>query len=124
MTLRQHLGPDAERVHTQVEALLDSEDAVLVLVDGSRAITYAKGFGISPSHLELVSLDIERAVRSAAGRPAANRLSQGRADRERVPGAHDLRRPGRRDLGGPALRLVTRPSPRESAGSVAHYTAV
>jgi hypothetical protein len=61
------LGVDVDRVHEQVDALLDSEDAMIVLVDSSRAINYANGFGISPSQLELLALDIERAVRSVAG---------------------------------------------------------
>jgi hypothetical protein len=63
MSLRKVLGADVERVHEQVDALLDSEDAIIVLVDRSRAINYAQGFGISPSQLELLALEIERAVR-------------------------------------------------------------
>ncbi len=63
MSLRKVLGADVDRVHEQVDALLDSEDAMIVLVDGSRAINYAQGFGISPSQLELLALEIERAVR-------------------------------------------------------------
>ena len=64
MSLRKVLGADVDRVHEQVDALLDSEDAMIVLVDGSRAINYAQGFGISPSQLELLALEIERAVRN------------------------------------------------------------
>jgi hypothetical protein len=63
MSLRKVLGADVDRVHAQVDALLDSEDAMIVLVDGSRAINYAQGFGISPSQLELLALEIERVVR-------------------------------------------------------------
>lgn len=63
MSLRKVLGEDVDRVHEQVDALLDCEDAMIVLVDGSRAINYAQGFGISPSQLELLALEIERAVR-------------------------------------------------------------
>lgn len=48
MSLRRMLGADAERVHEQVDALLDSEDGVIALIDRSRAISYAHGFGISP----------------------------------------------------------------------------
>ena len=69
MSLRQSLGADANRVHEQVDALLDSEDALIVLVDGSRAISYAHGFGTSPSQLELLALEIERRVRSVTGPP-------------------------------------------------------
>ena len=71
MSLRKVLGADVERVHEQVDALLDSEDAMIVLVDGSRAINYAQGFGISSSQLELLALEIERAVRSPR-RPDGN----------------------------------------------------
>ena len=69
MSLRKMLGPDVDRVHEHVDALLDSEDAMIVLVDGSRAISYAHGFGTSPSQLELLAIEIERAVRSVAGPP-------------------------------------------------------
>jgi hypothetical protein len=69
MSLRKMLGADADRLHEHVDTLLDSEDALIVLVDGSRAISYAHGFGASPSQLELLALEIERAVRRvAAGR--------------------------------------------------------
>jgi hypothetical protein len=69
MSLRKLLGVHADRVHEQVDALLDSEDAIIVLVDGSRAISYAHGFGTSPSQLELLALEIERRVRSVTGPP-------------------------------------------------------
>lgn len=64
MTLRQALGGDARRVHELVDQLLDSEDSLIVLVDGRRAISYAEGFGLSPCQLELVSVEIEQAVRT------------------------------------------------------------
>jgi hypothetical protein len=47
MTLRQALGGDARRVHELVDQLLDSEDALVMLIDGKRAISYAEGFGLS-----------------------------------------------------------------------------
>jgi hypothetical protein len=81
MSLRKMLGADAERVHEQVDALLDSEDAVIVLVDRSRATSYGHGFGISPSQLELLMLDIERSVRNIAG-PATNKRRNTRTDRK------------------------------------------
>jgi hypothetical protein len=77
------LGSDAERIHEQVDALLDSEDAMIVLVDGSRAISYAEGFGTSPDQLELLALDIERAVRSVAGPPTNNRRDRRNYGEER-----------------------------------------
>ena len=67
MSLRKALGADIDRLHEQVDALLDKGDAMIVLVDGSRAISYANGFGMSPSQLELLALDVERTVRSVAG---------------------------------------------------------
>ena len=81
MSLRTTLGADAGQVHQQVDALLEREDAMIVLIDGSRAISYATGFGISPSQLELLALEIERAVRRVAGPAseagAATRTSTG-----------------------------------------------
>jgi hypothetical protein len=70
------LGTDADRIHEHIDALLDSEDAMIVLVDGSRAISYAQGFGTSPDQLELLALEIERAVRSVAGPPTHNRRNR------------------------------------------------
>jgi hypothetical protein len=57
MSLRRMLGADADRVHEQVDALLDSADGVIVLVDRSRAISYAHGFGVSPCQLELLMVE-------------------------------------------------------------------
>jgi hypothetical protein len=71
MSLRKTLGADADRVHEQLDGLLDSEDGMIILVDGSRAISYAHGFGISPCQLELLMVEIERAVRNK-GRPPVN----------------------------------------------------
>lgn len=72
MTLRQALGGDAQVVHDLVDQLLDSEDALIVLVGGQRAVSFAGGFGLSPCQLELVSVDIERAVRKiTAGQSTA-----------------------------------------------------
>ena len=84
MSLRKILGPDASRVHEQIAALLDSEDAMIVLVDGSRAISYAHGFGISPSQLELLALEIERAVRNVAGPPIDTKRIRRNYREERV----------------------------------------
>jgi hypothetical protein len=83
MTLREMLGADADRVHQQVDALLDSEDAMIVLVDGARAISYAHGFGVSPCRLELLMLDIERSVRNVGGPPVNNRRNYGADGEER-----------------------------------------
>jgi hypothetical protein len=70
MTLRESLGGDVRRPHELVEALLDQEDALLVLFDGARMVSYTQGFGVSPSQLELLSVDLERAVRNVGGGPS------------------------------------------------------
>lgn len=69
MTLRQALGGDVRRIHEQVDALLDREDAILALFDGGRVVSYSHGFGVSASQLELIGVELERALRSAIGRP-------------------------------------------------------
>ncbi len=51
MSFRKTLGADVDRVHEQLNAVLDSEDGLIVLVDGSREINYAHGFGISRASL-------------------------------------------------------------------------
>jgi hypothetical protein len=68
--LRQLLGQDARRVHEQVDALLDSDDAIIVLFDGQRVVNYAAGFALSGSQLELLAVDIERLARGATGAQA------------------------------------------------------
>ena len=100
MSLRTMLGPDADRVRAHVDALLDSEDALIVLMDGSRAISFAHGFAASPSQLELVALQIERAVRSIAGPPVditrnRNCGEEGDDDNEPGRGSRPGRNPGR-----------------------------
>lgn len=106
MTLRESLGGDVQRIYEQVDALLDSEDGVLVLFDGGRTLSYTQGFGVSPCQLELLSVEIERAVRNVVGRPPAKERRE-RRTREKSKqeddhrgGAilrHHLARHGRRD---------------------------
>jgi hypothetical protein len=67
MTLRESLGHDAQRVHEQVDGLLDRDDGLLVLFDGDRMVSYTQGFGVSPDQLELLSVELERAVRVVVG---------------------------------------------------------
>jgi hypothetical protein len=67
MTLRQSLGGDARRIHELVDALLDREDGVLALFDGARVVSFAHGFGVSASQLELLSVELERALRDVIG---------------------------------------------------------
>lgn len=63
MTLRQRLGPSVQRIHELVDTLLDSEDAIIILADQDRAIHYARGFGLSACHHELLAAEIDRAIR-------------------------------------------------------------
>lgn len=67
MALRKTLAGDAQRLHELLDRLLDSEDALVVLFDGDRAINYVSGLGVSPCQLELLGLEIERLVRTAGG---------------------------------------------------------
>jgi len=120
MSLRRSLGADTGRVHEQVDALLDSEDAMIVLVDRSRAISYAAGFGISPCQLELVVVEIERVVREVGGpsiNHRRNRRNHGEGSDERAgscsgagirqhSGRIDRRRDGRLvDRRGESVRI-------------------
>ena len=67
MTLRNRLGVDAHNLFAQVNTLLDNEDALIVLFDGRRMVSYTHGFAASPSQHELLSVEIERSVRNAVG---------------------------------------------------------
>jgi hypothetical protein len=67
MTLRESLGGDAQRIYEEIDALLDSEDALLVVFDGARMVSYIQGFGVSPCQLELLNIELERAVRDVVG---------------------------------------------------------
>jgi hypothetical protein len=87
MTLRDVLGADVQRIHDQVDALLDREDGVVALFDGSRVLTYANGFGVSASQLEFLGVELERALHNVVGRSAT---SKGRRHREGI--ARDQRR--------------------------------
>jgi hypothetical protein len=64
VTLRQRLGPDVQRIYDQVDNLLDSEDALIVLADAHRAIHYARGFGVSACQHELLAAEIDRSIRA------------------------------------------------------------
>ena len=101
MTLRKALGRDAHRVHELVDQLLDAKDAVIVLVDGRRALSYAEGFGLSACQLELLTIEMERAVRVVAGRGSTDG-SEGRTRREKTDDSGSSARirqhPGRHGL--------------------------
>jgi hypothetical protein len=75
VTLRQRLGPDVQRIYDQVDDLLDSEDAIIILADEHRAIHYARGFGLSACQHELLAAEIDRSIR-ALTRAEAVEISQ------------------------------------------------
>ena len=86
MTLRQGLGADVQRIYELIDDLLDSEDAIIVLADGHRAIHYARGFGLSACHHELLAVQIDRAIRGVTraesvevGQPVAERGESSKA---------------------------------------------
>ena len=56
MTLRRVFAGDVQRIQEQVEDLLDREDGLIVLFDGSRMVSYSQGFGVSPCQLELPAI--------------------------------------------------------------------
>jgi hypothetical protein len=121
VTLRQALGGDARRIHELVDELLDGEDSLIVLIDGRRAISFAEGFGLSPCQLELVAIEIERAVRALGGTKRIKRRER-RTHSEKVDGSSNrarvrehLGRDGCRRYGG----LVDRGSASGRPGDIA-----
>ena len=111
MSLRQVLGTDADDVHRQVDALLDSEDGLIVLIDRSRVISHAHGFGVSPCQLELLMVEVERVIRSVVGTTVnkrSNRRNQ-REDRKEIDDSGDgtgVRGHVGRSCGGRDRRVV------------------
>jgi len=80
VTLRQRLGGHVQRIYEQVDDLLDSEDAIIILADAHRAIHYARGFGLSACQHELLAVEIDRTIRALTqaeavevGQPVAER---------------------------------------------------
>lgn len=85
MTLRKSLGKDGQRLHDELDALLDREDSVVMFFDGRRVVTYAEGFGVSASQLELLGVELERALHSVVGR--LKPPSRERGKHERIQGS-------------------------------------
>jgi hypothetical protein len=83
MTLRGAFGGDVQRIQKQIDDLLAREDGLIVLFDGSRMVSYSQGFGVSPCQLELLTVEIERAIRNVGGgQPLTNRRN--RRNREKA----------------------------------------
>ena len=85
-----------------VDTMLDSEDSLIVMIDGGRAISLADGFGLSPCQLELVTIEIERAVRAVAGTKRFKKTER-RTSSEHVNGLGNCARV-REHLGGDGCR--------------------
>ena len=66
MTLRHTLGSHANRVHEQLDEVLDGEDGIIILVGPRQATSYCLGFGLSGCQLELLALQVERAIGAIA----------------------------------------------------------
>lgn len=75
MTFREALGGDLE-LRRRLDALLESDDAVVVMADRHGVASYAHGFGISGCQLEFMIRDVEAAIRLARG-DSADDLPQG-----------------------------------------------
>ena len=77
MTLRGMLGGNVQHIQEQIDELLDREDGLIVLFDGSRMVSYSQGFGVSQCQLELLAVEIERAIRNViGGQSLTNRRSR------------------------------------------------
>jgi hypothetical protein len=102
MSLRAMLGSEVEHIQEQIDDLLDREDGLIVL-DGSRLVSYSQGFGVSPCQIELLTVEIERAVRSVIGgqSPTNRRNRRNRENSKqgnnRSPGAGRFQHSGRSD---------------------------
>ena len=92
MTLRNARGGDVQDVFKEVDDLLDSDDALIVLFDGRRMVSYTHGFAASPSQLELLSVEIERTVRNAVG----TQSTTNRRDRRNREESNEIRDRGDR----------------------------
>ena len=86
MALREVLGADVHVIHEQVDDLLNSEDALVILFDGNRMVSHAHGFAASPCHLELLMLEIERVARRIIGTQPTHPRRGRRNREERIEG--------------------------------------
>ena len=109
MTLRESFGGDVQRINDRVDALLDREDAVLVLYDDRRVVTYAEGFGMSASQLELLGVEVERLLRNVVGRkaPSSGEKRRNRESHQRAWHADSVN-VDNRGRNGRVLRLASK----------------
>jgi hypothetical protein len=66
MTAREALADAADGVRERLDRILDSEDAVIVLMDRRGTLSFCHGFGASGCQLELVGHMLERALQGLA----------------------------------------------------------
>jgi hypothetical protein len=66
MTLRDALGADAGQVYKRMDEVLDREDGIILLVDRRHVTSYLQGCGLSGYQIELLSGELEIAVRALA----------------------------------------------------------
>ena len=66
MTRRDALGVDARHVYERVDEVPDSEDGIILLVDRRHVTSYLQGCGLSGYQIELLSGELEIAVRALA----------------------------------------------------------
>ena len=68
--MRETLGSDAERVHEQVDMVLDNEDGIIILIGPRQTTSYCHGFGLSGCQLELLSFQVDCAISALAPAPS------------------------------------------------------
>ena len=76
MTLREMLGATVHVVTTRVEQVLDSEDAIVILVDRAGVTTFYHGFGASGCQLELAAVRVDAALRDLVDNGPQAKASQ------------------------------------------------
>lgn len=64
MTLRDVLDGRDPDVHSRLDEVLDSEDAVIVLADSRGITTFMHGFAASGCQLEMVASDVDAVLRT------------------------------------------------------------
>lgn len=67
MTFREALAGGDLELRRRLDALLESDDAVVVMADRHGVASYAHGFGISGCQLEFMIREVEAAIRFARG---------------------------------------------------------
>lgn len=85
MTLRQALNRGTSDLHARLDRVLDSEDAIVVLMDRDGITSYCHGFGASGCQLELLWHQVDRTLRELLRAPAGDR-ARGAGEAEAASG--------------------------------------